>query len=583
MSFYISLNSKAKMIFDFIVVLLTLIYCMKIIYQICYLGISANYDETLGDKLFDIFIILLNFIYIVLNFFQSYMDIKTGEEITSLKLIAIKYLKGWFFIDFISSFPFELIWEHSNFLRLLRIIRINKIFIFISFVERVSLKTRRAIALFRLAFFGIFGTFFFSCCWYLNSHFYKSTHENNNFISYYNLYYSNSDINNNENTTFFDESVDSNMKSPFHSMLICFFFTLTTITTTGFGDYVAQNVPERILAAGLMLFGVLYFSFLMSLLMEEIKIVGEENQTVEAQKLITQLRKFNKGKTNGFIGKNINKGILHDVVFASKHSRYEQVTKKENFDILPRKIKNELSNYLWKDVFRQIYDYYDLLKEDKYSHTLLCKLSYYFIFKYYHAKEVIYPIDKLVTELNLIQSGYIDVINYKVMLKKRLKPGDGMGVFYILYKVRPIYAYLAASGVEVISITDENFLKVLKSQDEKYMLKFRKISLTRFKEIFHQINSSKKRKKGKKIEYDYVGEKKKNYNDLINDKKKFHNNNEFEEEYREIKKCFNKLVNSENYLLGNIYQNETLTNEYKKSFQLEEFIIMELNKNNNKG
>ena len=160
MSFYISLNSKAKMIFDFIVVLLTLIYCMKIIYQICYLGISANYDETLGDKLFDIFIILLNFIYIVLNFFQSYMDIKTGEEITSLKLIAIKYLKGWFFIDFISSFPFELIWEHSNFLRLLRIIRINKIFIFISFVERVSLKTRRAIALFRLAFFGIFGTFF---------------------------------------------------------------------------------------------------------------------------------------------------------------------------------------------------------------------------------------------------------------------------------------------------------------------------------------------------------------------------------------------------------------------------------------
>ena len=103
----------------------------------------------------------------------------------------------------------------------------------------------------------------------------------------------------------------------------------------------------------------------MSLLMEEINIVGDDNQTVEAQKLITQLRKFNKGKTNGFIGNNINKGILHDVVFASKHSRYEQITKKENFDILPRKIKNELSSYLWKDVFKQIYEYYDLLEEDK--------------------------------------------------------------------------------------------------------------------------------------------------------------------------------------------------------------------------
>lgn len=112
-----------------------------------------------------------------------------------------------------------------------------------------------------------------------------------------------------------------------------------------------------------------------------------------------------------------------------------------------------------------MYDYYDLHKEDKNLHTLLCKLSYYFIFKYYQTKEMIYSIDKLVTEVNIIQSGYVDVINYRVNLKKRLKPGDGMGVFYIIYKVQPIYAYLAASGVEVISITDENFLKVLSKED----------------------------------------------------------------------------------------------------------------------
>ena len=366
-------------------------------------------------------------------------------------------------------------------------------------------------------------------------------------------------------------------------MLICFFFTLTTVTTTGFGDYVAQNVPERIFSAILMLFGVLYFSFLMSLLMEEINIVGDENQTVEAQKLITQLRKFNKGKTNLFIGKKINKAILHDVVFASKHSRYEQITKKENFDILPRKIKNELSNYLWKDVFRQIYDYYDFLQEDKNLHTILCKLSYYFIFKYYQAKELIYSIDKLVTEINLIQSGYVDIINYKVNLKKRLKPGDGMGIFYILYNVRPIYAYLAASGVEVISISDESFYKVLNKEDEKYLIKFKRISLTRFKEIFHQINSSKKRKK------DIINEDKEN-EILIENKKDEQNINlqkgkdnkelkDYELEYKGIKRSFYKLVNNENYLLGNIYQNESLTSEYKKSFQLEEFIISELNKN----
>ena len=565
---YIQINSKPKLIFDFIVILSTLIYCMKILYQLCFLGFSANYNESIGDKLFDNIILFLNALYIILNFFHSYLDESTGEIITDSKRIAIHYLKGWFTIDFISSFPFELIWDKSNILRLLRIIRINKIFKFISFVERVSLKTRQVIALFRLAFFGVFGTFFFSCCWYLNSYFNKSTNKSNNFIDNYELYY-NPDNNNNNNSILLNNSM---RKGSFHTLLICFFYTLTTVTTTGFGDYIAQNASERVLSAILMLFGVLYFSFLMSLLMEEIKIVGEENQTVEAQKLITQLRKFNKGKTNGFIGKNINKEILHDVVFASKHSRYEQITKKENFDILPRKIKNELSNYLWKDVFRQIYDYYDFLKEDKNLHTLLCKLSYYFIFKYYHAKEMIYSIDKLVTEVNLIQSGYVDVINYKVNLKKRLKPGDGMGIFYILYNVRPIYAYLAASGVEVISITDESFLKVLNKEDEKYLMKFRKISMTRFKEIFHQINSSKKRRKD-----NLVGNKE---NEIIIEneaiKKKVNKKQvlkEYELEYKEIKQNFYKLVNSEYYLLGNIYKNESLTNEYKKSFKLEEFIM----------
>ena len=559
MLYYIDINSKWKMIFDFIVILSTLIYCMKIIYQLCFFGFSANYMNDRYDKLLDIIILILNTIYIALNFFHSYLDKETGEIITDNKKIAIHYLKSWFPIDFISSFPFELIWESSHILRLLRIIRINKIFKFISFVERVSLKTRHFIALFRLTFFGVFGTFFFACGWYLNSSYFKKTHEKNNFITYYKLYH----------TDYADSNDD--IKSPFHSMLICFFFTLTTVTTAGFGDYVAQNVPERILSTVLMLFGVLYFSFLMSLLMEEINIVGDDNQTVEAQKLITQLRKFNKGKINGFIGNTINKGILHDVVFASKHSRYEQVTKKENFDILPRKIKNQLSNYLWRDVFKQIYDYYDLFEENKNVQTLLCKLSYYFIFKYYQAKEVIYQINKLVNEVNIIQSGYIDIINYKVMLKKRLKPGDGIGVFYILYKVRPIYAYVAASGVEVVSISEENFLKVLDKEDEVFYNKFKNVSMTRFKEIFHQINSSKKKKK---ILFDEPESK------IEIKKEKKEELKEYELEYKEIKKTFNKLVNSDEYLLGNIYQNESLMSDYKKSFQLEEAIIARLNENN---
>ena len=38
-------------------------------------------------------------------------------------------------------------------------------------------------------------------------------------------------------------------------------------------------------------------------------------------------------------------------------------------------------------------------------------------------------------------------------------------------------------------------MKVLNKEDERYLRKFKTVSMTRFKEIFHQINSSKHRKK----------------------------------------------------------------------------------------
>jgi hypothetical protein len=42
----------------------------------------------------------------ILSFFQGYRDIEEQKIVFEFKKIAIKYLKGWFIIDFISIFPF---------------------------------------------------------------------------------------------------------------------------------------------------------------------------------------------------------------------------------------------------------------------------------------------------------------------------------------------------------------------------------------------------------------------------------------------------------------------------------------------
>ncbi len=571
--FRIRASSNWKLTFDFCVILLTLIYCMRLLYIIVFVP-----NNDMKNNIFDFIVMISYIIYIILNFFQCFIDKKTGEEISDLKLIAKHYIKGWFIIDIVSSLPWELF--STPYVRLIRILRLNKIFTFFFFIERVSFKIRHLIAIFQLCFFGIFGTFIFSCLWYFLCKKLKKDSEKN----------------------FIDSNIKINLDNKenyFSYLLICFYYILTTLTTTGFGDIVPYTTNERFIATLMMLLGVLYFSFLMSVLYKEIKIIGEDNQTLEAQKLILDLKKFNVDKLNEGISKKVNKKILNDIIFANKHSRYEKVSKKENFDILPKKIKYKLSEFLWKDVYNQFYIYFELNIKSNFT-KLLFKFAENFQFKLYQPKEILYSINSTVEEINIIQSGYIDIINYKTLLKKRQKPGDFIGHFYILFDVKPAYEYKAASTVEVVSLEKKLFLKYLKENDN--LEHFKNISLMRFREIFHQINNSKGNNKNKEniiIDADFSIDKKEvleNSNnsienntiienktivereskiEMIKESGKF-----WENEYKNIIKNLNKLITNENYLAKNFYMNNAMMSEYKESFELERKIINKLNQKN---
>ncbi len=571
--FRIRASSNWKLTFDFCVILLTLIYCMRLLYIIVFVP-----NNDMKNNIFDFIVMISYIIYIILNFFQCFIDKKTGEEISDLKLIAKHYIKGWFIIDIVSSLPWELF--STPYVRLIRILRLNKIFTFFFFIERVSFKIRHLIAIFQLCFFGIFGTFIFSCLWYFLCKKLKKDSEKN----------------------FIDSNIKINLDNKenyFSYLLICFYYILTTLTTTGFGDIVPYTTNERFIATLMMLLGVLYFSFLMSVLYKEIKIIGEDNQTLEAQKLILDLKKFNVDKLNEGISKKVNKKILNDIIFANKHSRYEKVSKKENFDILPKKIKYKLSEFLWKDVYNQFYIYFELNIKSNFN-KLLFKFAENFQFKLYQPKEILYSINSTVEEINIIQSGYIDIINYKTLLKKRQKPGDFIGHFYILFDVKPAYEYKAASTVEVVSLEKKLFLKYLKENDN--LEHFKNISLMRFREIFHQINNSKGNNKNKEniiIDADFSIDKKEvleNSNNSIENNTIIENKTIvereskiemikesgkiWENEYKNIIKNLNKLITNENYLAKNFYMNNAMMSEYKESFELERKIINKLNQKN---
>lgn len=75
---------------------------------------------------------MFDFIFLVditICFFTTFKDDVRQVEITSHKLIAINYVKGWFLIDILSIFPFDAMLEgNANFNNLVRVARIGKMY-----------------------------------------------------------------------------------------------------------------------------------------------------------------------------------------------------------------------------------------------------------------------------------------------------------------------------------------------------------------------------------------------------------------------------------------------------------------------
>ena len=134
----ISHDSKCKSIFDIIVLILINISSLRILYDFCFVETDKNNNNLFINKPSYYFIEFLFIIFIILQFFQTYQDPSTLLIINDYKYIALKYIKGWFFIDLLSIIPFELFISSSNtnlkYLKIIRFLRLPK------FVQTIDIK-----------------------------------------------------------------------------------------------------------------------------------------------------------------------------------------------------------------------------------------------------------------------------------------------------------------------------------------------------------------------------------------------------------------------------------------------------------
>ena len=117
----ISPDSRWKSIFDVFVLLLVAYSC---IYSI----LNVTFPIEQSDQWLIVFWVVETFFYtdFVLSFFQGYRDVEEQKLVRDYKKIALRYFRGWFIIDFISIFPFQILQKNSNTSQVTKLFRLPR-------------------------------------------------------------------------------------------------------------------------------------------------------------------------------------------------------------------------------------------------------------------------------------------------------------------------------------------------------------------------------------------------------------------------------------------------------------------------
>lgn len=89
-------------------------------------------------------------------------------------------------------------------------------------------------------------------------------------------------------------------KSNFYKTITVMYYAFTSLSTLGFGDFIPQSDPERLLCAFILLFGVAIFSYIMGNFMDILDQFQKINEPLDEDhnlaKFICLLTQFNRGK-----------------------------------------------------------------------------------------------------------------------------------------------------------------------------------------------------------------------------------------------------------------------------------------------
>lgn len=302
--FLINLDGKFKFFWDNFQILLILYVAIFSIYKISFVKDGENPLWDLFDYLIDIFF----FLDIILNFFTPYFDPHQCEYVNHHGKIALNYLKLEFWLDFLSVFPFDWFFSNGNsdysiLLRISKLPKVTKVFrtakIIRAFkVGKKDTKLKRLVKwlssssyiftkVIPLMFVTLNVGHIFACIWH-----YLAVSDDDP-LTWLNRY-------------------EFQNESQLDRYTVSLYYSLTTMTTTGYGDIVPETSYEFALNFVIMFVGVILHSIVFGMIFDAIEKNRKEfDKDNEKKKFLKDLKKQKYFKEEE--GEEIYHSILSEI------------------------------------------------------------------------------------------------------------------------------------------------------------------------------------------------------------------------------------------------------------------------------
>ncbi|XP_057738008.1 potassium channel KAT3 [Arachis stenosperma] len=374
---------------------------------------------------------------IILTFFVAYLDSHSYLLVDDPKKIAIRYISTWFAFDVCSTAPFQpitlLFTNHSseigfkvlNMLRLWRLRRVSSLFARLEKDIRFNYFWTRCTKLIAVTLFAVHCA---GCFNYLIADKYPDS----------------------KRTWIGATYPDFKEESLWDRYVTAMYWSIVTLTTTGYGDLHAENTRE-------MLFDIFYMLFNLGLTSY---IIGNMTNLVVHWTSRTRNFRDTVRAATEFASRNHLPPRIQDQMLSHICLKFktEALKQQETLNDLPRAIRSSIAHHLFFPVVQRVYLFKGV------SHDFLFQLVSEMEAEYFPPGEDVVLQTESSTDLYVLVSGAVDLVQYvdgQEQLFRKVFAVDTFGEIGALYHVPQPFTVRTTELSQILRLNRTSLTNVL--------------------------------------------------------------------------------------------------------------------------